>query len=121
MDTSTENTSDTPIDNVISLADRREEARKNKEKEELKKLPQTVADYLDMRNTQIKTIQDSRALIKEFEEKRLCLSKQSQLTGPQIDMYLSYKVGIMIALDNLKYNDDRVKSIYPTANLPAFE
>jgi hypothetical protein len=105
------------MNNIVSL----DEARKNKEKEALKKLPQTVADYLDARELQIKSIKDARELIKEFEGTKLCLSKKMQLTGPQIDLYLSYKIGLVVALDNLKYNDERMKENYPTINFPPFE
>jgi hypothetical protein len=105
------------MDNIVSL----DEARKNKEKEVLKKLPQTVADYLELRSLQVKSIQDSRALVKEFEENKLCLSKKSQLTGPQLDLYLSYKMGVMVAVDNLRFNDERMKEVYPAAKFPEFE
>jgi hypothetical protein len=116
-----DNIADIPIDNVVNLAEKREEAKKNKEMQELKKLPQNVHDYIELRTLQIKSIEDTRKLIKEFEETRLCFSKDMLLPGPQLDVYISYKVGVMVAVDNIKYNDEKMKTVYPSANFTPFE
>jgi len=106
---------------IIDLSEARKQKKEKEYQEQQKKIPQDVADYIALRNTQISHLENLARDIIEFQKNKLTFSKKSKLIGPEIDNYLDMLAILNIGKENIKYNDRRVQELYPNIELVPIE
>jgi hypothetical protein len=107
-------------DEIIDLIKIKKERKDKLAEKSAKKLPWALNEYIRLRNQSIAQITELRKLINEFEEHTLTFSKNYELSGPQIDQYILYKLTLDYAINAMKENDKTVKDHY-AYDLPPFD